>query len=148
MKARKKESKCIEILIAEDSPTQAEQLRFLLEEHGYGVVTAGNGKEALMAAVAHKPTLVISDIVMPEMNGYELCKAIKSHEKLKDVPVILVTTLSDPSDVISGLACGADNFIRKSIETGSFQVEGEFIAQGNFVQQSLKFLFRKDPFKI
>ncbi|MBT9612570.1 MAG: EAL domain-containing protein [Burkholderiales bacterium] len=116
MKARKKESKCIEILIAEDSPTQAEQLRFLLEEHGYGVVTAGNGKEALMAAVAHKPTLVISDIVMPEMNGYELCKAIKSHEKLKDVPVILVTTLSDPSDVISGLACGADNFIRKPYE--------------------------------
>ena len=116
MKPGKKENQRIDILVAEDSPTQAEQLRFLLEEHGYGVVTAANGKVALEAAHAHKPSLVISDIVMPEMNGYELCKAIKSDEKLKDVPVILVTTLSDSSDVISGLACGADNFIRKPYE--------------------------------
>ena len=116
MKPGKKENQRIDILVAEDSPTQAEQLRFLLEEHGYGVVTAANGKEALKAVSAHKPSLVISDIVMPEMNGYELCKAIKSDEKLKDVPVILVTTLSDSSDVISGLACGADNFIRKPYE--------------------------------
>ena len=116
MNAEKKENKRIEVLVAEDSPTQAEQLRFLLEEHGYGVVTAANGKAALKAANAHKPSLVISDIVMPEMNGYELCKAIKSDEKLKDVPVILVTTLADSSDVISGLECGADNFIRKPYE--------------------------------
>ncbi|MDP1680456.1 MAG: response regulator, partial [Burkholderiales bacterium] len=116
MNAEKKENQRIDILVAEDSPTQAEQLRFLLEEHGYGVVTAANGKAALEAARAHKPALVISDIVMPEMNGYELCKAIKSDEKLKDVPVILVTTLSDSSDVISGLECGADNFIRKPYE--------------------------------
>ena len=50
---------------------------------------------------------------MPEMDGYELCKAIKSDENLKDIPVILVTTLSDSQDVIRGLECGADNFIRK-----------------------------------
>ncbi len=103
----------IEILIAEDSLTQAEELRFLLEEHGYKVTARANGKEALEAAQAQKPSLVISDIVMPEMNGYELCKAIKTDEKLKEVPVVLVTSLSDPLDVIRGLECGADNFIRK-----------------------------------
>ena len=102
-----------EILIAEDSRTQAEQLAFLLEQHGYRVTIAADGKQALLAAQAQKPTLIISDIVMPEMDGYELCKAIKSDEKLKDIPVILVTTLSDSRDVIRGLECGADNFIRK-----------------------------------
>lgn len=101
------------ILIAEDSRTQAEQLAFLLEQHGYQVTIAADGKQALQAAQAQKPALVISDIVMPEMDGYELCKAIKADEKLKDIPVILVTTLSDAQDVIRGLECGADNFIRK-----------------------------------
>jgi diguanylate cyclase (GGDEF)-like protein/PAS domain S-box-containing protein len=113
MKPETNKSNSLSILIAEDSRTQAEQLCFLLEQHGYQVTIAANGKQALLAAQAQKPTLVISDIVMPEMDGYELCKAIKSDEKLKDIPVILVTTLSDSQDVIRGLECGADNFIRK-----------------------------------
>ena len=103
----------IGILIAEDSRTQAEQLRFLLEQHGYPVRVTADGKQALQAARAQKPALLISDIMMPEMNGYELCKAMKSDDALKDVPVILVTGLSDPQDVIRGLECGADNFILK-----------------------------------
>jgi len=110
MKSKKKN---INILIAEDSRTQADQLGFLLEENGFQVTIAANGKQALLAAQSQKPTLIISDIVMPEMDGYELCKAIKSDEKLQDIPVILVTTLSDSQDVIRGLECGADNFIRK-----------------------------------
>src|SRR5450756_2825778 len=101
-----KNNHSLDILIAEDSRTQADLLGFLLEQHGYRVTIAANGKQALEAAQAQKPTLVISDIVMPEMDGYELCKAIKSDEKLKDIPVILVTTLSDPQDVIRGLECG------------------------------------------
>ncbi|MGR9045048.1 MAG: EAL domain-containing protein [Gammaproteobacteria bacterium] len=107
------ESKHNEILIAEDSRTQAEQLRFLLEQEGYQVRVALNGKQALEIARSRKPHLIISDIIMPEMNGYELCKAIKDDEALSAVPVILVTTLSDPQDIIHGLECGADNFIRK-----------------------------------
>ncbi len=102
-----------QILVAEDSRTQAEQLGFMLEQNGYAVTIAANGKLALQAAQAQKPALIISDIVMPEMDGYELCKAIKLDDKLKDIPVILVTTLSDSQDVIRGLECGADNFIRK-----------------------------------
>lgn len=103
----------LDILIAEDSRTQAEQLSYLLEKNGYRVTIAADGKQALLAARAKKPALIISDIVMPEMDGYELCKAIKADEKLRDTPVILVTTLSDSHDVMRGLGCGADNFIRK-----------------------------------
>jgi len=108
--------KSIEILIAEDSPTQAIRLQALLEEHGYTVMVTTNGKEALALAREHKPTLLISDILMPELDGYGLCHAIKSDAELSDTPVILTTTLSDPQDVIRGLECGADNFIRKPYE--------------------------------
>ncbi|MBI3053921.1 MAG: EAL domain-containing protein [Betaproteobacteria bacterium] len=106
----------VEILIAEDSATQREQLQHLLAEHGYAVVAAINGKEAFAAARRLRPMLIISDILMPELDGYGLCKAVKSDDKLKDVPVILLTTLADPHDILKGLECGADNFIRKPYE--------------------------------
>ena len=105
-----------DILIAEDSPTQAQQLRYILEQHGYRVTSAANGRLALEAAMKYRPQLVISDVVMPEMTGYELCRHIKNDERLSGTPVILVTTLSDPQDVIRGLECGADNFILKPYE--------------------------------
>src|SRR5713101_3075962 len=105
----------VEILVAEDSPTQAEQLKHLLTERGYTVRVAANGKQALAAMHQCKPTLIISDVVMPEMGGYALCKEIKSQAELKDVPVILLTSLSKAQDVIKGLECGADNFIRKAV---------------------------------
>ncbi len=61
----------------------------------------------------NKPLVVISDIVMPEMTGYELCEKIKSDKRTKGIPVILLTALSDPDEVIEGLSCGADSFITK-----------------------------------
>lgn len=105
-----------EILIVEDSPTQAAQLQNLLEECGYLVRVATNGVAALEDARRQKPDLVISDVVMPAMDGYQLCKEIKNDEMLRDVPVVLVTSLSSPHDVIKGLGCGADSFIRKPYE--------------------------------
>lgn len=104
------------ILIAEDSPTQAVRLRYALENAGHTVIATANGRQALDSALAEKPSLIISDILMPEMNGYDLCHQIKTNPALKDVPVILVTALSDPQDVIRGLECGADNFIVKPYE--------------------------------
>jgi two-component system sensor histidine kinase/response regulator len=102
-----------EILIVEDSPTQAERLRRLIQSHSYRVRVAGNGRLALQIMQEHRPQLVLSDIIMPEMNGYELCRAIKSDPKLNSIPVILVTALNDVKDIIRGIECGADNFIRK-----------------------------------
>jgi PAS domain S-box-containing protein len=106
-------NKSIEVLIVEDSPTQAEHLKYLLEEENYGVTVATNGRQALAATRARRPTIIISDIMMPEMDGYALCEAIKSDDKLKDIPVILVTDLNSPQDVVMGLQCRADNFITK-----------------------------------
>jgi signal transduction histidine kinase len=101
------------ILVVEDSPTQAEQLRYILEKHDYRVSTAGNARTALAMIGELKPALVISDIMMPEMNGYELCRRIKALEECRDIPVVLLTSLSDTQDVIRALECGADNFFTK-----------------------------------
>jgi signal transduction histidine kinase/DNA-binding response OmpR family regulator len=103
----------VEVLVAEDSPTQARSLQHILQQQGYHVTVTANGRQALEAARQRKPTIVISDVVMPEMDGHALCRAIKSDEQLRDTPVVLVTTLSDSQDVVRGLECGADNFIRK-----------------------------------
>jgi PAS domain S-box-containing protein len=108
----------LDILIAEDSPTQARHLQHILENRGYSVTVGANGRLALDAALRRKPALLISDVVMPEMDGYELCCQIKQHPTLRDTPVILVTTLSDPHDVIRGLECGADQFILKPYDEG------------------------------
>lgn len=105
-----------EILVVEDSLTQAKRLERLLKEHGYGVRIARNGFQGLAFAREKKPTVVITDVMMPEMDGYELCRRIKGDETLRDVPVVLLTSLSDPRDVIRGLQCGADNFLTKPYE--------------------------------
>ncbi len=104
------------ILIAEDSPPQAQLMRHILERHGYRVMHAANGRLALAMASQFKPAMIISDIVMPEMDGYALCEAVKADEALREIPVILVTLLSDSQDVIRALKCGADNFIRKPFD--------------------------------
>lgn len=107
------EPSTIEILVVEDSPTQALELQFALENRGFIVDTASNGRAAVEKLSRHIPTIVISDIVMPEMDGYELCRHMKNSEILRDIPVILLTALSDPKEIIRGLESGADNFITK-----------------------------------
>ena len=106
----------LEILIVEDSATQAQQLQYMLEEHDFHIVATRNGREALEALRRRKPTLVITDVTMPEMDGYELCRRIRADEQTAELPVILLTALSDPEDVFKGLECGADNFITKPYE--------------------------------
>lgn len=106
-------SEKILILIVEDSPTQAIKLQYILEKNNYQSVVAKNGKEALALIKENQPTIIISDIVMPEMNGFQLCQHIKSDNELKYLPIILLTTLCDPLDIIRGLECGANNFITK-----------------------------------
>ncbi len=102
------------ILIAEDSATQRHLLQVHLEKAGFSVIAAKDGQEALTLATSGQlPDLVVTDIVMPVMDGYQLCRELKSLETLRHVPVVLLTALSDPRDIIAGLQCGADNFIGK-----------------------------------
>lgn len=106
----------MEILIVEDSATQAEQLKHTLQQHGYAVCETRDGVAALARLHERKPLLVITDINMPGMDGYELCRRIRGDAALADLPVILLTSLSDPEDVVLGLECGADNFVTKPLD--------------------------------
>lgn len=110
------------ILIAEDSPTQAQRAKLILESDGYEAILAENGKEGLEKALAELPDLIVSDIVMPEMDGYQMCAEIKGQDATKDIPVVMLTTKGDIMDIIKGLGVGADNFITKPYE-GTYLLE-------------------------
>ncbi|MEN3356224.1 MAG: two-component system, sensor histidine kinase and response regulator [Mycobacteriales bacterium] len=104
------------ILVVDDSATQAERLRLLLMREGYLVDKAPTGRDGLRQANAVTPDLIISDVTMPEMDGFEFCKAMKASMTTRRIPFILLTGRSSPTDIITGLACGADNFIPKPYE--------------------------------
>jgi phosphoserine phosphatase RsbU/P len=101
------------IVIAEDSRVQGKVLQQRLIAAGYDAHVGVNGELALKLVQEHKPDIVVSDIEMPKMTGYELCNAIKTSDELRHIPVILLSTLSEAEDIIRGLAAGADNYITK-----------------------------------
>ena len=102
-----------EILIAEDSKAQSEALASILTENGYSVHAVENGLEGLYELMTIRPNLIVSDVWMPKMNGYEFCRAVKDDKKLHSIPVILLTSLSDIRDIVKGLEAGADYYLTK-----------------------------------
>ena len=106
----------VDVLIAEDSRMQAKILQKRLTEAGHTVRWAENGQLALEMARERRPEIIISDIEMPVATGYEFCKAVKTDPALRTVPFILLSTLSDPIDIIRGLDAGADNYVTKPYE--------------------------------
>jgi PAS domain S-box-containing protein/diguanylate cyclase (GGDEF)-like protein len=106
-----------DILVVEDSPTQAQYLARLLQgTGGYRVRIAADGLAALAQMHAQCPDLVLSDIAMPRMDGYALCRAIKDDPALSHVPIVLLTRLSTLQDIVRSLEAGADAFLRKPYE--------------------------------
>lgn len=107
------EKKTVDIVIVEDSPMQATLLRRILKREGHNVIAAQDGDEGLELIYKHHPGIVITDIDMPGMNGYELCRQVKDAEELSNIPVVLVTSLLKAEDLIHGIEVGADNYITK-----------------------------------
>ena len=103
----------VKVLIVEDSRTQAELLKAILVKHGFSPSVAENGRQALDIIGAVNPDVIISDVVMPVMDGYEFCRTIKNDDRYRHIPVILLTMLTDSKDIIYALVSGADNFITK-----------------------------------
>jgi DNA-binding response OmpR family regulator len=101
------------ILIVEDSPTEAQRAQLLLEEVGYQVEMAEDGQVGLEKALANPPDLVVADIIMPVMDGYEMTRRLKADPRTAAVPVLMLTTKDQPLDIVRGLEVGADHFITK-----------------------------------
>ena len=104
------------ILVAEDSPTQARELELVLSSEGYEVELAEDGRAALERLSDSHFDMLLSDVQMPRLSGYELCRAVRDNHELRLLPVILLTRLRDTLDIVRGLECGADNFITKPFE--------------------------------
>jgi C4-dicarboxylate-specific signal transduction histidine kinase len=101
------------VLIAEDSIIQAAMLKRTLSSAGYRVLVAKHGAEALREAQSDTPRLLITDVVMPEMNGFELCRSLRASTLTAELPILMLTTLSSPEDILEGLAAGADDYLVK-----------------------------------
>ena len=119
------------VLVVEDSPTQARLLRLILEAEGLTVDVVGDGPAALTRLAADPVDLVVSDVLMPGLTGFELCRAIKTDPALCAIPVVLVTTLREPQEIVQALEVGADSFIRKPFEPDALVARlRSLIAQG------------------
>ncbi|MDM8535391.1 response regulator [Desulfobacterales bacterium HSG17] len=125
----------IKILVVEDSTTQALKLQHILKLQNYQVDITRNGIEALEYLETHRPSLVLSDVVMPKMGGFELCRQIKKNENSKDIPVVILTSLSEPDDVIKGLQNGADHFIMKPYEDHFLLSRVEYVLANTELRQ-------------
>lgn len=101
------------ILIAEDEPDIRELVAFTLRFGGYEVVAASNGEEAVELARKEFPDLILMDVRMPRMTGYEACKVLKSDTNLKDTPVVFLSAKGQESEIQTGIESGAEEYLLK-----------------------------------
>jgi len=107
------------ILIVDDNPTNVDILATRLDSQGYEIVTASDGEEALTAAKEHLPDLILLDIMMPKIDGVEVCRRLKADDALPFMPIILVTARSETKDIVEGLDSGADEYLTKPVDHAS-----------------------------
>jgi len=101
------------ILVIEDVEDHLEIVKLILEQHGYNVLTASNGKLGIDSIRNNKPGLVILDVMLPEINGYEVCKLSKADPSTKSIPIIMLSVRSNPEDVEAGYSSGANEYMTK-----------------------------------
>jgi CheY-like chemotaxis protein len=101
------------ILIAEDEPDIRELVAFMLRFAGYEVLAAANGEEAVQTATREIPDLILMDVRMPRMTGYDACRVMKSNPDLRDVPVVFLSAKGQESEIQSGLDAGAEEYLLK-----------------------------------
>ena len=104
------------ILIVEDTKTIVMVEKMMLAGRGYRIETATNGEEGLEKTKAMKPDLVLADIMMPKMNGIDMCRAIKSDPDTQSIPVVMVTTKGEPEKVEQAFLAGCDDYLTKPID--------------------------------
>ena len=104
------------ILIVDDEPFIVETLRFALEKAGYGCLVAYDGEEAMSIARSERPDLILLDIMLPKLNGFQICRLLKSDEAYRAIPIIMLTARTQARDRLLGKEIGADEYITKPFE--------------------------------
>ena len=107
------------ILIVDDNPANVEILQMRLEANNYDIVTAADGEEGLAMAKEKQPDLILLDIMMPEIDGLEVCRRLKADPALPFIPIIMITAKADSKDVVAGLDAGGDEYLTKPVDHAS-----------------------------
>jgi len=103
------------VLIVDDNPQNVELLQAFLESLPVKLVTAGDGVEALKMVAEYSPDLILLDIMMPRMSGFQVCRRVKSDPKTRDIQVLMVTALNELGDIEQATECGTDDFVSKPV---------------------------------
>jgi len=114
-KDKKEREKTPVVLVVDDNQSNRELLEAYLEDVDCRAIPARDGLEALKIIAKNPPDLVLLDVMMPKMSGFEVCKKIKNDPKTNDIPVIMVTALNEFGDIERGLDCGTDDFLSKPV---------------------------------
>jgi class 3 adenylate cyclase/CheY-like chemotaxis protein len=104
------------ILIVDDNPTNVKVLQTRLAAEGYEILTAADGEEGLAAARQHTPDLILLDVMMPKLDGFEVCRRLRADAAFPFTPIIMVTAMADSKDVIAGLEAGGDEYLTKPVD--------------------------------
>ena len=104
------------ILVVDDQPMNVDILRTRLAVHGYEILTAADGEEALQVATEAQPDLILLDVMMPKLDGFEVCRRLKANATLPFMPIILVTAKADSKDIVAGLEAGGDEYLTKPVD--------------------------------
>jgi DNA-binding response OmpR family regulator len=119
------------ILIVDDEPNIVLSLEFLMQREGYQVATAADGDAALEALAARAPDLVILDVMLPKMNGFDVCRRIKANPRWKGIRVLILTARGRDTEVSKGLGLGADLYVTKPFSTKELMAQvRELLAAG------------------
>jgi DNA-binding response OmpR family regulator len=102
-----------EILIVDDEPSIVVPIQFLMEQQGYNVLVAENGEDALDAIYKYKPDLILLDIMLPRIDGYEVCEIVRLNPEYRDIKIIFLTAKGREVEIAKGLALGADAYFTK-----------------------------------
>src|SRR5437660_533886 len=113
------------ILVVDDAPANLQVLSGMLKDRGYKARPVPSGKLALLAAQRDPPDLILLDINMPEMNGYEVCEQLKADEKLKGIPIIFISALTEPLDKVKAFAIGGVDYLTKPFQMEELQARVE-----------------------
>lgn len=103
------------ILLVDDSKTSLFMESMILKKGAYDLVTAMDGVEALDKALSESPDLIVMDVVMPRMTGFEACRELKTRRQTRDIPIILVTTRGESENIETGLASGCNDYVTKPV---------------------------------
>jgi adenylate cyclase len=104
------------ILIVDDTPANVHILQARLTANGYDIVTANDGEQALVAVKEKEPDLILLDVMMPKLDGFEVCRRLRADTSIPFIPIILVTAKTDPKDVVEGLDAGGDEYLTKPVD--------------------------------